>query len=194
MEIFEVNKIILLIIFFVPGFISMKIYPLLIATDKTNFKDAIMEAVGFSAINFASFSWLIILIHSNDFPKNHFTWYLIFCIFIIFIMPIFWTIIYVKIAKSKKLRKYILNPSKLPWDAYFEQKKSCWVVVNLKNGERIGGVYSDNSFASAYPHKEQIYIQEQWLFDEKGNFKKKRKRTNGVLILGDEIKTIEFYN
>jgi len=100
----------------------------------------------------------------------------------------------VKIAKSKKLRKYIISPLKLPWDAFFEQKKSCWVVIHLKNGEKIGGVYSDNSFTSAYPHKEQIFLQEKWLLDVKGNFKKKQNRTNGVLILGDEIKIIEFYN
>jgi len=192
-DIFEINKIILFIIFFVPGFISMKVYHLLIASERINFSESFSEAIGFSSINFAAFSWLIIIINRNSFYKNYFTWYLIIVLFIIFVAPIIWTILYVKVAKSKKFRKYILSPIKNPWDYFFEQKKSCWVVVNLKNGEKIGGVYSDNSFSSAFPNKEQIYLEELWLLNVKGDFIRKKNRTKGILILGDDIKSIEFY-
>lgn len=191
-DIFEINKIILFVIFFVPGFISIKVYHLLIASEKTNFSEALSEAIGFSSINFASLSWLIILINRNDFYKNNFVLYCLSGIFIIFIAPILWTCLYVYLAKSKKFRRYILSPIKNPWDFFFEQKKSCWVIINLKNGEKIGGVYSDKSFSSAFPHKEQIYLEELWKLDKEGNFIEKEKRTLGIIILGEEIKTIEF--
>ena len=194
MDIFESNKIILFIVFFVPGFISMKVYHLLIACEKTNFSEAISEAIGFSSINFALLSWLIILVNKNNFYNTHFYIYMTSWIFILFIGPILWTIIYVYIAKSKKIRKYIMSPIKNPWDYFFEQKKSCWIIVNLKNGEKIGGVYSDNSFSSAYPHKEQIYLEELWEIDSDGNFLKQKNRTTGIIVLGDDIKSIEFYN
>lgn len=193
MEIFETNKIVLFIIFFIPGFISMKAYHLMIASEKINFSESIGEAIAFSSINYAALSWLIILIDKFDLMNKHFSLFVLSVIFIIFIAPIFWTIIFVWLSKSKKLRKYILSPIKNPWDYYFEKKKSCWVIINLKNGEKIGGVYSDNSFSSAYPHKEQIYLEELWDIDSKGNFLKKVSRTDGVIIIGDEIKSIEFY-
>ncbi|MFW6275604.1 MAG: DUF6338 family protein [bacterium] len=125
---------------------------------------------------------------------DNFGLFTVLVIFIMFIAPILWTIIYVRISKSKILRPYILNPIKNPWDYFFEQNKSSWVIINLKNGEKIGGVYSDKSFTSAYPHKEQIYLEELWVLNEKGGFEKKKNRTSGVIILGDEIKSIEFYN
>ncbi len=193
MEIFEIDKIILFIIFFVPGFISMKVYNLLIASEKTNFSEALSEAVAFSSINFASLSWLIFLILKYELFKTHFVWFLILGLFIIFVAPILWTIIYVWIAKSKKLGKFIISPIKNPWDYFFEQRKSVWVIINLKNGEKIGGVYSDLSFSSAFPHKEQIYLEQQWELNNKGSFVKAKDRTNGILVLGDEIKSLEFY-
>lgn len=192
-DLFQMDRLLLFVIFFVPGFISMKVYSLLVASEKTNFSQALSEAIGFSAINFASLSWLIIIINKGTFFKTNFFLYLLINIFIIFIAPILWTIFYVNIAKSKYLKKYIISPIKNPWDFFFEQKKSFWVIVNLKNGEKIAGVYSQNSFASAFPHKEQIYLEEFWSLDEKENFKRKKNSTCGILILGEEIKSIEFY-
>jgi hypothetical protein len=193
MEIFETNKIILFIIFFIPGFISMKIYHLMIASEKINFSEAFGEAIAFSSINYAALSWLIIVIYKYDLMNEYFILFVPLVIFIIFIAPILWTILFVWFTKSKKLRKFILSPIKNPWDYYFEKKNSCWVIVNLKNGEKIGGVYSYNSFSSAFPRKEQIYLEQLWEIDLKGNFIKKQNRTDGIIIFGDEIKTVEFY-
>ncbi|HTO15606.1 MAG TPA: DUF6338 family protein, partial [Edaphocola sp.] len=131
MEIFEINKIVLFIVFFIPGFISMKVYHLMIASEKINFSESIGEAIAFSSINYAALSWLIILINKFDLINKQFTIFLLLVIFIIFIAPIFWTIIFVWLSKSKKLRKHILSPIKNPWDFYFEKKKSCWVIVNM---------------------------------------------------------------
>jgi len=194
MEIFEANKILLFIIFFIPGFISMKVYHIMIAIDKVNFSESIVEAVAFSSINYAALSWLIILIYNYDIASNNLFWFIVFVIFIIFIAPIIWTVLFINITKSKLLRKYILNPIKNPWDYFFDLKESCWVIVNLKNGEKIGGVYSEKSFSSAYPRNEQIYLEELWELDENGNFLNKKNRTKGVIIFGDEMKSIEFLN
>lgn len=193
MEIFELNKMLLFIIFFIPGFISMKVFHLMIASEKINFSESLGEAIAFSSINYAALSWLIIIIIKYDLKNEYFILFLILTIFIVFIAPILWTILFVWLSKTKWLRKYILSPIKNPWDYYFEKKKSCWVVVNLKNNEKIGGVYSYNSFSSAYPHKEQIYLEQLWEVDSKDNFIKKVNRTDGIIILGEEIKSIVFY-
>jgi hypothetical protein len=68
------------------------------------------------------------------------------------------------------------------------------VIINLKNGEKIGGVYGPNSFASSFPRKEQVYLEQLWQVDKNGKFIQAMIQTNGVLVSIDEIKTIEFYN
>lgn len=194
MELFTFNNMIFFILFFIPGFISMKVYHLLIASGNTDFSKSITEVIAFSSINYASLSWLIIIVYKNDVYANHFYLFISISFFIIFIAPILWTILYVRLAKSKFLGKYILSPIKEPWDFFFEKRKSCWVIVNLNSGERIGGVYSDKSYSSAFPNKYQLYLEELWEVDTEGYFIQRKERTNGIIIFGDEIKSLEFYN
>jgi len=193
MDIWEINKLVLFLLFFIPGFISMKVYQLLIASDKIKFSDAIAEAVGYSSLNFAFFSWLIILIHKDNFPETHPFYYYLLSFIIIFITPILWTILYLYISRLKRFKNYLISPIKSAWDYYFDQRKSCWIIINLKTGEKIGGVYGAQSFSSSYPNKEQIYIQELWEVDKDGRFIKKYNRTNGILVSLEETKSVEFY-
>lgn len=92
------------------------------------------------------------------------------------------------------MNKFILSPFHSPWDYFFAKRKSNWVIVHFKDGTRIGGVYGQNSYASAHPHDEELYLEELWEIANKSDFVKKLDRTNGVMILSDEIKYIEFYN
>lgn len=193
METFTINEIILFLIFFVPGFISMKVYNLFRANDKINFSESIGEVVSYSAINFAILSSLIFLIHRGGFMNSHPFWYVFFCFIILFVAPILWPIIFIKITAHRKVKKYILSQEKTAWDYIFAKKKGFWVIVNLKSGDRIAGVYGSDSFASSYPNKQQIYLEQQWSVNEKGKFLKVKNRTSGVLLLGDDIKSIEFY-
>lgn len=194
MDIWEINKLALFLLFFIPGFISIKVYQLLIASEKIKFSDAIAEAVGFSSLNFAFFSWLIILIHKNKLYESYPFWYYLISFIIIFITPIIWPILYVYISRFKLFRKYLISPIKSAWDFYFDKRESCWVIINLKTNEKIGGIYSSKSFASSYPCKEQIYLEELWQIDSNGKFIRKNERSSGILISFEEIKSIEFYN
>ncbi|MEX1013806.1 MAG: DUF6338 family protein [Candidatus Paceibacterota bacterium] len=55
-------------------------------------------------------------------------------------------------------------------------------------------MFGTESYASNYPNKQQIYLQEVWDLDKDGNFKSKIKRTDGILLLDSEILGIEFFN
>nr|WP_232613810.1 DUF6338 family protein [Leptospira kirschneri] len=43
----------------------------------------------------------------------------------------------------------------------------------------MGGYYGNKSFASSYPHNEQLYIEEVWRISKKENFKKKINKSGG---------------
>src|SRR3989339_1623467 len=103
MVVWEINKLILFLIFIIPGFISIKVYDLIIAGERRDFSKSIYEMIGFSALNFAALSWLIILIHSGDFYSTHKYLYVFSIFIILFIFPIFWPILFSGLAKWKCL-------------------------------------------------------------------------------------------
>jgi len=194
MNIWEPDKLILFIALFMPGFVSIKVYELIIATKRHDFKNSFLEAVGFSVLNFAALSWLFLIVFSPGFSKNHPILFSLIVFSIFFVFPALWPIIFVRLSKWKRISKYIISPISMPWDYVFSKRKSAWVIAHLKDGRKIGGKYSINSRASAYPNQRQIYIEELWVLKENGGFNKPIERSGGAIIFEDEISIIEFFN
>lgn len=192
MEVWQIDKAILFLVLFVPGFISLKIYDLLIAGERRDFSSSITEAIGYSFINFALLSWLIVLIHIQKFYIYHLFWYSIFLILILFVFPVIWPILFIWIRK--RLGRYVAHPIRKPWDWIFGQGKAYWIIVHLKDGRRIGGKFDNKSFASSDPAEEQIYLEEVWKLDSAGGFISPVERSSGIIVLQDEISMIELFH
>ena len=192
---FEISNLLILLIFLTPGFISLKVYDSIIPSEKRIFSKSLLEIGIYSAINYAFFSWLIIiLIKFNLFETNIIIFSLI-VVLIVVIGPILWPIAYNALLTTSFIKKIKpINPIPLPWDFVFMQRKPHWIIVHTKDGRQIGGRYDSKSFTSSFPHKEQIYLEELWRLDKKGAFVKQVDRTEGILIMGDEISFIEFFN
>ena len=193
MDIFAIDKLRLLFIFFVPGFISMKVYSLMVAAERRDFSKDLLEAVAYSAVNFAALSWLILIMNTGQFYSEHKGWYYVLTVAIMFVVPMFWPFLFLKVASLPFVAKHIVHPIPKPWDYVFGKKEAYWIIVHLKNGRRIGGLYDTRSFASSYPAKEQIYLQQVWELDKKGAFVKAIDRSKGVIITGDDILAVEFF-
>lgn len=193
MNIWEIDKAFLFIVLVLPGFISIKVYDLIIAGDKRDFSKSIIESVAYSTLNFAALSWLIIIINAASFAVNHgfIYWVSITLIFIIF--PAVWPFLFVWVSHFKVFKKHLLTPINQPWDIFFSKREACWVTVHLKNEKVIRGKYALNSSASAYPKERQIYLEEVWTKSKSGGFGKKIDRTNGVILFENEISYIEFH-
>ena len=192
MEILSVSKLLLFILFFIPGFISIKVYDLLIAGERRNFSSGAVEAIAFSAINYGLLSWLIWLIYKYNLYQQD----ILFCTLsmaILVICPMLWPIIYIQLLRWKKLSKYIIPPIRRPWDWFFNQKLPVWVIVTLTDGRKIGGTFFDSSFASSFPQPEQLYLEEIWELDQDNKFVKPILKSKGVIILGKDMSTVEFF-
>lgn len=194
MEITNMNSLFIFVLLFIPGFVSIKVYDLLIANDLRDFSKSFFEVLAYGAVNFAILSWWIIPICGNDYYLNHPYFFAFSAICILFVAPIIWPIVYVWLLKWPWLNKRIIHPVKRPWDWFFTENNSVWVIVNLADGTKIGGVYSDNSYTSSYPLKEQIYLEEVWKLDENDKFIEPVPNTKGILIIGKDISSIEFFD
>lgn len=191
-DIWEINKLLLFIVFVIPGFISIRIHDLFIPTEQRESSKLIIEAIGFSCINYALLSWSIYFISKYDVSKQYPFLFAFFLIGILFIFPVIWPIIYIKIRKSKFVTNIVPHPIPKPWDYIFGKREAFWLVIYLTDGTRVGGRYDTDSFTSSFPEDEQIYIQEVWNIDDNNKFLTKRTRSRGMLISSKDIKAIEF--
>lgn len=192
-EILNIDKLILFIIFFIPGFISIKVYDLLIPGERRNFSDSLFQVIAYSIFNFVLLSWLIYIIYAANIVETSKPLFIALVFFILFIFPVFLPIIFITVSKLEFIARYIIHPIQKPWDFVFGKKRKYWVIIHLKDGRKIGGRFDTESFASSYPAEEQIYLQEVWELNEKGEFKNSVERTSGIIILRDEMSLIEFF-
>ncbi len=146
--------------------------------------------MAYSELNFAGLFWLIALMRSGRMPE--FLWYTSI-LFVCIIVPAAWPILLLKIRRLKFVAKHIPGLVSRVWDCIFSQRQQYWTIIHLKDGRRIGGVYSTRSFSSSSPAAPEIYLEEVWELNEKGVFIKPIEASAGVLILGDEIIGLEFF-
>lgn len=193
MDIWQMDKLVLFLVFFIPGFISIKIYDLLVPSERRDFSKSLLEVIGYSSLNFAALFWLIIPIHSENFYVHYKILYFILLLIIIFIIPILWPILFLKLSTLKPISKYIIHPIQKPWDYVFSKREAFWIIIHLKDGKKIGGRYGANSFSSSYPSEEQIYLEEVWKLDENSIFIESIERSKGIIVSAKEISSIEFF-
>lgn len=192
---FDSETLRLIIIFFVPGFISLKVYDLFVPGEKRDFSKDMFEAISYSCVNFAILFWLISTIHTVGFQADHPVSYYLAAIFVLFVAPIFWPIAFLKIISIRFIRKRIIDPFLKPWDKLFSQKKPYWVIVHLSGGRKIGGKYARRSYTSTYPAEEQIYLEEVWKIDQRtGRFISPIPQTQGLLISSKNYVFIELFH
>lgn len=191
-ELFHINNLYFILVFFLPGFVSLKVYDLLVPNEKRNFSDDFLEAIGYSILNLSLLVFLLV-------PALHFGWYeniWVFCtlaFLTLLVFPIIWPILFWIITKNKFFSKWFVSPVRRPWDWVFFRLKPTWVVVHLHDGRRIGGIWDQESYASSFPIKEQIYLEQVWKLDEHGIFEKPIEDSKGVIILGQDISSVEFF-
>jgi hypothetical protein len=180
----------LFLLFFVPGFISLKMYDLLVPGERRDFSKSLYDAIAYSALNLGVLFWLVNFALSADLSR--FWWFT--CWFgALVVFPAGWPLFGLWIRKSKFVARRLRNPNPRAWDSFFQKQDSYWVIVHLKDSRRIGGIYSTRSFASSSPAPPELYLEEVWALDEHGVFQNRIERTAGILIGGEDILAVEFF-
>jgi hypothetical protein len=191
MDIWEIDKLELFLAFVIPGFISIKAYQLAFPGTERATSDQLIDAIAFSSINYALLIFPIISIESGNLQESYKFLYYLFYVFVFFIAPIVWVLIWKYLRTRDFFQRNAPHPTAMPWDYVFAQRKPYWVKVIFKDGTIIAGRYADKSFASSAPAPEQIYLEETWILNDKGGFQRAKNNTAGVIILSDEISHIE---
>lgn len=192
MDIWQQDKLIIFIFFVVPGFIAIKFYELLLPSRHTDSAKQIIDAISYSCINYTIMLWPIFMVESYGLRSTHPNFYVFFYVVVLFIAPVAIVFCWKWLRQTDFIQKHIPHPTLRPWDFVFGKRKTYWITVTLKNGEKIAGMYGPDSFASSSPAEEQIYLEEYWLLNEEGGFDRPAEQTAGILILSSEMLSVEF--
>lgn len=193
MSIWETDKLVLFIAFVIPGFISIKVYELLFPTNTSDSTKQVIDAIAYSCINYAILLFPILAVEKSGISDSCPTWYGLFYTFVLLIFPVLLAFFWRWIRSRESFQKNVPHPTAKPWDYVFSRRQWFWIIATLKNGEKIAGKYASNSFTSSYPAKEQIYLEEAWVLNDDGGFERSRNNTAGIIIVSDEISTIELF-
>ncbi|RXE58025.1 DUF6338 family protein [Acetivibrio mesophilus] len=131
MDIFNIDKLSLFLFFFVPGFVSTKVWNLLVPTEKRKITDYMLETISYSCINFAVLSWLINIISNKDFVSNHPVWLKLLTFIILFVFPIIWPMLIKFILSWDFFKGHIVHPTPRAWDRFFGLGHPCFVLIHL---------------------------------------------------------------
>jgi len=115
----EHSELFLFLLFFVPGFISLKIYDLLIPGDRRDVRSVLTEAIGDSSINFAILSPIIFLFVFGHGAFHYLGVQMAAIFFFLFVAPAIWPFLLVRIFRSRQAARYLVNPIPKPWDVVF---------------------------------------------------------------------------
>ncbi|CAM2855260.1 DUF6338 family protein [Pseudoalteromonas distincta] len=194
MNVWESDKLILFILFVIPGFIAMKFYSMLVAPDA--YRDSskqLVDAIAYSCFNYAIPFPIILYFEKIKLIDSSPNGYIFFYFFLILIFPIVLTYIWHKIRSCPRLRQKVTHPAGKPWDFIFsKQNKTYFIKVTLKDGKVVGGFYGENSFSSSSPNPEQLFLEQTWIISDKGKFERPKNDSAGIIILTNEVSHIEF--
>ncbi|WP_339892132.1 DUF6338 family protein [Neptuniibacter pectenicola] len=192
MNVWDENKLFLFIAFVVPGFVAIKVYELLAPSKSGESSKQLVDAISYSCLNYAILLWPIYLVETSGLKATNLNYYLFFYFSVLFVFPTLLVILWRWLRELEIVQKFVPHPTQKPWDYVFSQRQCHWVIVTLRNGEKIAGMYGPNSFASSAPAEEQLYLEEQWMLNDAGGFERRVEQTSGIIILSSEIMSVEF--
>lgn len=187
--------------FIVPGFLIDLIIRFFIPKRELSDQNNLLYYLSLSSLNYAVWSGLVYAVFKVDYFSTHpiatgLAWF-----WVIFIGPIIIANLILLAYRCKwidKIAKWIrlhrIHPIPTAWDFKFiniSQRK--WVIVVLTDGEQIAGLMHEDSFASSDPSERDIYLEEIYDIKDSGVWEK-IERTDGILIKGEAIKFVQFWN
>ena len=185
MNIWDVDQLVLLIAFVIPGFIGLKVYELLSPSVHKESSKQVIDAIAYSCINYAALFWPILVVEGSDLRDTWPYGYWAFYFFVLFCAPVIGAFLWLRLRKTQFILKALAHPTQKPWGYVFSKRDPYWAKITLRDGTKIAGRYSENSFASSSPAEEQIYLEETWIINDKGGLERKKKQSAGVIIVSE---------
>lgn len=186
--------------FLVPGFIWSAVLSMLVPRLSVKAESRVLEFLTLSCINHGFWSWALFLIFRTGFINEQPIWSGLLLCGIIFVSLIGFGLFHGRLQQkewvARQLRRFGYRPiHSIPtaWDWKFSQGKSAWARVTLKSGSIVYGLFGEGSFAGSDTERRDLFLVATYRLLDNGEWAPEED-TEGVLIMADQIATIEFRN
>jgi hypothetical protein len=152
----------LALVFVIPGFIASRVYRLFTPGPPANASEQLYEAISYGMINLAFVFWLPLLVWTDKYVDDNPVLFAVTGLLALVVSPALLGWAAARGRRAKWMLKYVSHPAACAWDYFFEQRRSCFVIVTLQDGTLVAGYWGPNSFASSSPHTGDIYLEQVW--------------------------------
>jgi hypothetical protein len=189
------------ILFIVPGFVTVSAFRTVVPGRRTSDASFFLGCLTASCINAAVWFWLPYLALSQGYFETQPIWAVFAWLWVGLIAPALMGLVLGWLT-SRQVGKRLLNPLGLSfvnpiptaWDYKFSHVGSRWVLVTLKDGSRVAGLWGHRSFASSFAGERDLYLEQTYVVSpEAGKPWTPVTNSDGVLIASGEIRSIEFW-
>lgn len=188
---FSFENISFYLILILPGLISLKVFHLIIPVHQKEASKDILDGLFYSSLNALILVPVYFFLINLEDILGVFIYFILYALMLL-VSTLFPFIIYKVRIKGSVSQKFLL-PHPTSWDYYFGLRKTCFVLIHLKDGKTVGGYYGKNSFASASPKEGDIYIEKVYKINKDNTFGDPIPDSNGLLITKENYDFIELY-
>ncbi|MCF6285147.1 MAG: DUF6338 family protein, partial [Candidatus Hydrogenedentes bacterium] len=196
---FSAEDLSFILIFILPGFILQSTVGAFVPQSKETGVGAALQFLKLSLFNLAVCFPLIYLLRASDFFLQNANRSLVAWFAVLVIVPSVIGVGLGLLHQKNILRSLVqlvgfsmTSPIPTSWDYIFSKTPAVWVLVTLKDGSQVGGLWGSDSFASSNPNERDLYIERVFKVAQDGQWKE-ISRSSGILIQGEDIRHIEFY-
>ena len=181
----------LIVVFVLPGFVSMQVYRLLMPAREFAWTEATLQAFFYSSVNFALLFPAIYSLAPVAASGWFWNWFLV--LLVVFVGPVVWPIVLVRLFRSDRIATWLKIPYPSTWDYFFDDGRHAFLLIHLNSGEVIGGLWSKQSRAGQYPRDGDLYLETLYETEEDGTFGAPIPYTKGLLIRSGQYTHIEVF-
>ena len=195
------SQILILLVFIIPGFVLMRVKRVAYPTAEPSTASIVLDSLALSCFvhGLASPIWYLSYV---------FGWYVtrprlfgMVALFILLIGPSLLGVLYVWLTKTEKaqwlrwLRELLgfPHPDPTAWDHHFRKGRAYWVWLTFKSGQVMAGLVGPNSFASSFPHEQDLYVEKLLSLDKHGRVQRWVEDSAGALVKMADLERIEFF-
>lgn len=187
-----IERLQLFLVVVMPGIIAIKVYDLFYPPEKRDFGSSLLEAMAYGLINLAIWGVPLFQINQKAWMEEHLLGYALLSAAFLVISPTLLALGTVWLRNLRFVSSRVGYPNKTAWDDFFKRQHECWILFHLKDGKMLGGYFGEKSYASTYPQQPEIYVEETWRVDSRGEFFEKVEGTLGMVIRQADCERLEF--
>lgn len=195
-----VQSLIAVVLFFTPGFIAGKAFGLFFQRRDDSEKVKLLEYIALSCVNYAVWSWLLLLVWRNNLWETHPYWALFGFLLVLLVSPIVcgcllaFSVEHGLAARiTSRLGMKPPQPVGTAWEWFFRRHRNrrWWVIVRLKNGIMVYGFFGWHSYMGDDRQHGDLYLEAECSLGDNGKLRL-LPDTGGVYLKFADIEGVSF--